>query len=298
MLSLKDVIAVIPAYNEENSIAKVIVLTKRYVDKVIVVDDGSKDLTRDIAEELGAIVIAHDRNRGYGAALRTGFKEALKESPRIVITLDADGQHDPSEIPKLIKPILEGKADVVLGSRFIKGAKGKMPFYRKIAISFITKLTRRSMKIKISDAQSGFRAYKSEVLPLLIPTESGMGASVEILDKAALHKLKIVEVPITVSYSPGTSTHNPLYHGMDVLSSLLKFVTIKHPIAFYGIPGLASLSIGLSFLIWTLRIYSAEGRVVTNIALVAISGIIIGLLLLIAAIILYTIITIIKEEKL
>ncbi|HDI31777.1 MAG TPA: glycosyltransferase family 2 protein [Thermofilum sp.] len=294
---MKDVIAVIPAFNEENTIARVIVSTKRYVDEIIVVDDGSKDLTKDIAEELGAIVVAHERNKGYGAALRTGFKEALKESPKIIITLDADGQHDPSDIPKLIKPIIEGKADIVLGSRFLKESKGKVPFYRKIAISLITKLTRRSMKINISDAQSGFRAYKSDIIPLLIPTENGMGASVEILDKAASHNLKIIEVPISVSYSSGTSTHNPLYHGIDVLSSLLKFATIKHPIAFYGVPGLISLSIGLGFLIWTLRIYSIEGRVVTNIALVAVSGTIIGLLLLIAAIILYTIITIIREEK-
>ena len=287
----------IPAFNEESTIARVIIATKKYVDKIIVVNDGSSDMTGEIAEELGAIVVTHDKNRGYGAALRTGFKEALKESTKIVVTLDADGQHDPSEIPRLIEPIIKGEADIVIGSRFVKGSKGKIPRYRKIGISMITRVLRKKTKLKIVDAQSGFRAYRYDIIPLIVPTETGMGASVEILDRASSNKLRITEVPVSVKYGPGTSSLNPLYHGIDVLSSILKFATIRHPIAFYGVPGLIFLGIGMGFFVWMLQIYSIEGRIVTNIALIALSGTLIGLLLLTTALILYTIVTIIREER-
>jgi len=116
------IIACIPAYNEEATIAKVIIQTQKYVDKIIVCDDGSSDLTGLIAERLGAEVIRHERNLGKGAALRSLFKKAKELKAEIIVTLDADFQHDAADIPKLIKPILDGEADVVVGSRYFKGA--------------------------------------------------------------------------------------------------------------------------------------------------------------------------------
>jgi glycosyltransferase involved in cell wall biosynthesis len=125
------VIACIPAYNEEKTIAKVIIKTQKYVDKVIVCDDGSKDMTSEIAERLGAIVIKHERNMGKGEALRNLFKKAMELNADIVITLDGDGQHDPDEIPSLINTLKEEKADIIIGSRFLLNEKN-VPGYRAI----------------------------------------------------------------------------------------------------------------------------------------------------------------------
>ncbi len=123
----------IPAFNEEQSIARIIIEAQKHADTVIVCDDGSTDLTAQIAERLGADVVRHEENCGYGAAIKSLFKRALEFGADVLVTLDGDGQHDASEIPQVIEPIIEGNADVVIGSRFID-AKGtaEMPFYRKV----------------------------------------------------------------------------------------------------------------------------------------------------------------------
>jgi glycosyltransferase involved in cell wall biosynthesis len=113
------IVACIPAYNEEDTIAKIILLTKKYVDKVIVCDDGSTDLTGEIAVGLSALLIKHTQRKGYGDAIRSLFNEAIKLGADLVVTLDGDGQHNPDELPRLIEPILCGNADMVIGSHFI-----------------------------------------------------------------------------------------------------------------------------------------------------------------------------------
>ena len=123
------IVAGIPAYNEEKTIAKVILLTKKFVNKVIIVDDGSNDMTKEIAEALDAEVLVHKENLGYGASLRSIFHKAREIDADILVTLDADGQHDPRMIPRIIKPILNGEADIVIGSRFLGDTD--MPKYRK-----------------------------------------------------------------------------------------------------------------------------------------------------------------------
>jgi len=117
------VVACIPAYNEEGSIAGVVVQARKYVDRVVVCDDGSVDLTGAIAEGLGAVVVRHGRNLGKGAALRSAFLRARELGADVVAMLDADGQHDPEEIPGLVEPILKGEADMVVGSRYVDGCR-------------------------------------------------------------------------------------------------------------------------------------------------------------------------------
>ena len=148
---------------------------------------------------------------------------------------------------------------------------------------------------KITDSQSGFRAYNKKILDKIIPQESGMGISTEILIKAQKADFKITEVPITILYEGDTSTHNPISHGSSVILSTLKYVAIERPLVFYGIPGIIFFLIGLAFGVWTIQIYSDEGQVITNIALVGVSGVIMGTILMLTATILYSIVSVVKR---
>ena len=290
-------VACIPAFNEERTIAKVILQTQKYVDKVIVCDDGSTDMTAEIAEKLGAVVVRHSRNLGYGAALNTLFREAVKLNPSCIVTIDADGQHNPSDIPKLVEPIVRGEADIVIGSRFLS-SKDNTPKYRRLGIKVITGIARKISYPQITDAQSGFRAYSRRAVEELGLTEPGMGVSTEILIKASEKKLKVVEKPITISYDvEKPSKKNPLLHALDVVTSMLKHYSIMHPLTFYGLPGSIMILLGIFFGVWALEIYRAEGRLVVNLALLTIGSTLIGLLLIVTGITLFTLISVVRELK-
>jgi len=296
--SRTGVVACIPALDEEKTIAKVIIRAKKHVDRVVVVDDGSTDDTALIAEELGAMVVRHRRNLGYGAAIRSCFQAGRDLGADVIVTLDADGQHDPDQIPKVTEPVKQGLADIIVGSRFLEtSTRVEPPRHRKIGIKVLTELTGAASQISISDAQSGFRAYSRNAIEKILPTEQGMGASVEILIKASQCQLGILEVPVTVRYGDlMTSTHNPIYHGMDVLASIVKLVSIKHPLQFYGGIGLVALGVAVAFSIWTLDIFAKEGRIVTNLALVAIGAGLLGTLSFFTGVILFTLISVTRER--
>ena len=286
----------IPAFNEEKNIGKVIISLKKIVNNIIVCDDGSTDLTKEIAEGLGAKVISHKKNMGYGEAIKSIFNEAKKNETDILVTFDADGQHRSEDIKSLTKPIIDQQAEIVIGSRFLKN-ETDMPNYRKIGVKVLTKVTNMSIKENLTDSQSGLRAYHKKVLQNINLTDSGMGISTEILIKGHQNKFKIVEVPIQILYGKDTSTHNPVSHGTSVLLSTIKYTSIQHPLIFYGIPGIIFLLAGLSFLLWTLQIYAEETRVVTNIALVGIGALILGAVLMISAILLYSLVSIVRENR-
>lgn len=286
----------IPAYNEEKNIGAIIIQLKKIASKIIVCDDGSTDSTNSIAKELGAIVISHSKNQGYGATIRSIFLKAKEIDADILVTIDADGQHDVADVEKIIKPIINNECDIVIGSRFLEKSQD-IPTYRKFGINIITKVTNASMKDNLTDSQSGFRAYNKKVIEEISPSETGMGVSTEILIKASNKNLRIGEVPITVNYEGDTSTHNPVSHGTSVLFSTLKFTSIEHPLKFYGIPAIIFLIIGISFITWSIQIYSEEGSLITNITLIGATTVIVGLILSIAAIILYSIVSVIRENS-
>jgi len=291
------IVACIPAYNEEKSIARVVLQTAKLVDRVIVCDDGSSDMTAEIAGRLGAEVIRHERNMGYGSALASLFRRAREIGPEAMVTLDADCQHNPAEIPKLLEPVLKGKADVVIGSRFL-GSDEVMPGYRKAGVKAITRLTNFANHEEISDAQSGFRAYGNSAIQLITPAEQGMGASTEILLKAKDGGLRIMEVPIKINYEmERPSTQNPIYHGVDVVLSTVKHLSMRHPLLFYGTPGLVALSVAIIFWIWTFQIFAETRQVVTNVALVAIGATLVGLMLLTTAVILWVLVSVVREMR-
>lgn len=292
------IVACIPAYNEEKTIAKVILAAKKYVSEVIVCDDGSTDMTAEIAQALGAIVIKHGCNMGYGTSLRTLFQKARELKADIMITLDADAQHDPSQIPKLIKPILNGEADIVIGSRFLDEKSLKeLPRYRKQGIQIITKIAKLASYNNLTDAQSGFRAYNKKAINLLSPSEYGMGASTELLIKAKQHNLRVVEVPATIHYGEDTSTQNPVSHGLEVVLSIIKHLSLRRPLLFYGIPGIIAMAIALVLWAWLLQIYITTHQLSTNIALIAIGATMTGLTLLTTAILLWVLVSAIRERE-
>ena len=204
----------IPAYNEEKNIAGIITKLKKYTNDIIVCDDGSNDLTKEIAEGLGATVISHKTNKGYGAAINSLFLKAKELKTEVLVTFDADGQHRIEDIPIVTEPIKNNEAELVIGSRFLDTKSEDMPNYRKVGIKIITKVTNLSIKEKLTDSQSGFRAYSKKSLQEILPADEGMGVSTEILIKASNLELKIAEVPIQVHYGEDTSTHDPVSHGI------------------------------------------------------------------------------------
>jgi glycosyltransferase involved in cell wall biosynthesis len=293
------VVVGIPAFNEATMIARVVLDAQKHADAVVVCDDGSSDMTGAIAKRLGAYVVRHRQNLGYGASIKSLFKRAHELNADVLVTLDADGQHNPEEIPNVVKPIVQGVADLVIGSRFIDTCGTKeMPLYRRLGAQLITKLVNGSSKNGISDAQSGFRAYNRQALERLSPLEDGMGASVEILLKASKHDLKICEVPSSCKYHNGdvaTSTKHPVTHGIGVIMSIVRFIVEEKPLTLLGIPGLLCLIAGLGFGVWMLQIYAIGHYIVTNIALASVAFVLIGFFMLSTAITLYAITRIAKK---
>jgi glycosyltransferase involved in cell wall biosynthesis len=284
----------IPAYNEEKNIASIITKLKKITDSIIVCDDGSSDMTSEISKNLGAVVISHKKNMGYGVAINSIFQKSKEMKSDLLVTFDADGQHRVEDIEKVIEPIKNNRADLVIGSRFLD-KKSDIPNYRKIGIKVITQVTNASIKKKLTDSQSGFRAYNQRVLSQISLSDIGMGISTEILIKSSSKGLRIMEVPITILYHGDTSTHNPVSHGTSVLISTIKFTSIEHPLKFYGIPSLIFLIIGSVFTYSAIQFYAEVGRLSTNLTLIAASTILIGIVLIITAILLFSLVSVVRE---
>ena len=237
----------IPAYNEEVAIGSVIARCKKYADSVVVIDDGSSDHTAEVARLVGAEVISHGVNRGYGAAIKSCFEAAKSCSANALVIIDGDGQHDPDDIPLLLAELKKSGADIVIGSRFVggNGKNQRIPAYRKVGMKVLDMATAVGSGLMVSDSQSGFRAYSAKAIRELDPEDMGMGIGSEILIKAAEKRLKVSEVPIKARYDlPGTSTENPVIHGFTCLGSILKIGSQRRPALFFGVPGVALLLSG------------------------------------------------------
>ncbi len=287
----------IPAFNEEKNVGSVIVELLKFVDIVIVCDDGSNDNTGMIAKKMGAIVVNHERNLGYGAGIKSLFLKARELGVDVLVTLDADGQHRPKDVLTVLEPIKKHETDIVIGSRFLDQNQQQIPSYRKAGIKIITKLANTTLDKTITDSQSGFRAYNSNVLSEIIPLEHGMGVSNEILIKANKKGFTISEVPIVVSYQGDTSTHNPVSHGASVIFSTLKIISIENPFKLYGIPGSIFLAIGLFFTVLTIQDFTETKQMLLSTAIIGAATIIFGTILLMTAIILYSVVNVIRERK-
>jgi len=289
-----SILAAIPAFNEQKTIGSVVLTAQRYAAKVVVVDDGSEDETAWVAEQAGATVIRHPVNRGYGAALRSCFAYARESEFDVLVVLDGDGQHRPEMIPQVVAPVDERRADVSIGSRFLDAhTAGGVPGYRKFGIRVLTKLTNLGTRHsgKITDAQSGFRAYSRAAISAIDPLEADMGASAEILWDADRKGLRIIEVPITIDYhAAGSSTHGPVQHGLSVIGSMIRYVETKHALLVFAVPGLILFLIGLGLGLYVLDSYNRTGVPALGLAMVTVLVTVVGMLLAFTGLIMHAVI--------
>jgi glycosyltransferase involved in cell wall biosynthesis len=278
------IIVGMPAYNEAKYVGSLIVSSKQYTANVLVVDDGSTDGTSKIAELAGAAVVKHKQNQGYGSTIQTIISEAKKRNADILVILDADAQHNPEDIPALIKGISEGY-DVVIGSREMK--KNAIAAYRRLGQRVLTKATSIASREKLSDTESGFRAYSKKAIYSLELKEKGMAISSEIISEANAKGLKITEVPISVEYTKDGSTLNPVKHGFSVLNRITYMISERRPLLFFGTVGIILFLIGLAAgitVIWSS--YFGSRTLMVGTAMLSMLLISCGLLTIFAAIIL------------
>ncbi len=212
------------------------------------VDDGSSDRTGDVAEMAGAEVIRHPSNQGKGAALRSGF-QAIGDRD-IVVTLDGDGQHNPMEIPKLLKPIIDGEADIVNGSRYLNNDLTDTPGYRRFGQTVLDKATSMSSGLNLTDSQSGFRAFATYTLSAFKFNHNDFSIESEMLIDAANFGSRIIEVAIDVNYLKGLNRdihkQNPVSHGLGVLVHLMQDMEFNRPLYYFVLPGLILIVLGLT----------------------------------------------------
>ena len=279
----------IPAFNEEKPITDVIKKSLNYVDQVIVCDDGSSDLTAEKAKIAGAVVIKHEKNMGKGHAMKSLFKYAKDVNADVIVTIDGDGQFLPEQIETLLKPILENSYDVVIGNRFSDDEE--MPSYRKIGNKMLDRITKLAAKLPFSDTQSGFRSYSKKAIQSIDFSTNGFGVDSEILIDAVDKGLKITETDVTVLYNTGlkTSSQDPVTHTMGVVASLLESIAIHHPLKYLGIPGIILLLIGFGFTTYAISIFNETGNFPLPSILITMSSLILGLILLLMSVVLYSI---------
>ena len=291
------VLVCIPAYNESKTIGDIVRKAKNYADEVIVYDDGSTDNTYDMAKAAGADdVVRSPVNNGYGVAIRTLFQAAREKKSDIMVTMDSDGQHNPDQIPDIIKPVIEEGIDMVIGSRFISlKDTQRVPRYRTFGIKAITRLAQSASYSNITDSQNGFRAYSKNAVLKLNLFENGMPVSTEILLNAKQKNLSLKEVPIEVSYDvEAASSQNPVLHGTGLVFTLMQFVALHHPLASFGIPGVILLIIAAVFTNTALDLFSKNGYVSTNLIMVSVGSGVVGAVLLVTCTILYTLTALLK----
>ncbi len=282
-------IACIPAFNVASQINEVIKKSLNYVDQVIVCDDGSSDTTYDTAKSSGAFVIKHKKNLGKGAALKTLFQKANELGADIMVTIDGDGQFLPEEIIKLIEPIKSEQFDVVIGNRFLD--KHEMPFYRRAGNKILDRFTKLAANLPFEDTQSGFRAYSKNAINKISFSTNGFGVDSEILVDAVNKGLKITEQYVSVIYNTGekTSTKNPISHSIDVVASLIELIAIHHPLRYLGIPGLILLVIGIVYSVIVIALFNDTRYFSIPSTLLALGSLVIGLMLLLMSVVLYSI---------
>ncbi len=270
------IIAAIPAYNEERFIGSVVLKTKKYVDEVIVIDDGSTDATAEIAKAAGATVIKHEHNGGKGVAISTAFDMARKLRIKALVLLDGDGQHNPAEIPAIIKSLLEKEADVIVGSRFLD-IKSDIPNYRTLGQHILTFATNLSSGTKVTDSQSGFRAFSRRAINIMNFREHGLSVESEMQFLINEENLKVVEVPIDAKYEE-KAKRSPVAHGFGVLNRILKLAGERRPLLVFGVSGAIMFLAGIAVGIITLEIFIKSGNLAMGYTLLSVLLCILGAL--------------------
>lgn len=294
----RNTLVIIPCYNEETTIGSVILKTKRYVDNILVVDDGSTDETAKVAGDGGAIVISHKMNYGKSRAIKTGFKYALAKDFDYVISLDGDGQHNPNEIPSILGSIFNNGYDIAIGVRSGNGTE--MPIWRKFGKRILDYATSFGSGGHVTDSQCGFRAFNKKAIKALTPRLNGEQFTVEseALIMANELGLEVTHTNVTCKYKNlDTSTKDPTSHGFSVLSHIIWLVAERRPLLFIGVPGFVMVILGLFFGILTLQHYNQTRIFLLPYAILVSIFLIIGVLAMFIGLMLNVLPRIIKQNQ-
>jgi len=286
------VLVAIPAKDEELTIGSIVTLCKEHGD-VLVIDDGSSDRTARIAELCGAKVLRHETNMGKAKALKAAFTYALEHNYDILVCLDADGQHNPDDIPSLLELVVNDEADFVIGSRSRRG----IPKYRVFGQKVLDVLTRFASGVNITDSQSGFRVLNRTALKCLKNFESnGYGIESEMIVYLA-GKIRIKEKTINVRYDvPNKHKRNPFTHGMEVLNTIIGIIGYRRPLISFGLTGSILSIAGLAFGLWAFSTYYAIGKLPYGPSLASALLLILGLLMIVSGLILNSLVQIVKNS--
>jgi glycosyltransferase involved in cell wall biosynthesis len=241
----------------------------------------------------GARVIRIPRNQGKGNALSIGLTTAALNGSDVIVCLDSDGQHDPDDIPKIVRPIIDGRADMVIGSRFLDAhSKDLIPSYRRVGQGVLTFATNLGNPVRITDSQSGYRAFKRDALTSFDYVQTGMGIESEMVRSAVKSGLRIEEVPITARYEGlDTSTLKPGTHGMSVLGSVISAVRSEHPLLYFGASGLIMTIVGVVFGLYSIEQYISVKELPFGPSLLAVMLTALGILFILVGLILNAIST-------
>ena len=282
-----------PAYNEEKYIGSMVLKVRQYAGETLVIDDGSTDRTAEIAKLAGATVIRHKKNSGKGAAVQEILAEAKKKSTDILVILDADSQHNPEEIPTLIKPILEGY-DLVIGSR--RQQSQKTPRYRRLGQKVLSYMTHFLTRAYSDDTESGFRALSRKAISELKLREKGFAIETEMIANAIDKGLKIHHVPISNIYTKDGSTLNPVRHGFGVLFRILTMISQRRPLAFFGLGGLILVTLGLALGIIVIQLFTTNNVLPVGYTVLTAVLLIIGMFSIFTSIILHVMANIVADS--
>ncbi|MDI6720544.1 MAG: glycosyltransferase family 2 protein [Methanomicrobiales archaeon] len=291
-----QILAAIPCYNEEVTIGSVVLKAFRHVDAVLVIDDGSRDCTGQVAEDAGAIVIKHASNRGKAAGVIAAVRYAKEHGFDILVLLDGDGQHKAEEIPTIVQPLLSGEADAVIGSRFLQN-NGTIPLYRRLGQKVLTLVTNARSSKKLTDSQSGFRGLNVKALNSLPLESDGYSIESDMITFLSKNGIAMQEVPISAVYDvPNKHKKNPFYHGYDILARMVGEIGYQRPMLLFGITGIVLLFSGIAFGFHAFAYYHSTHTLPFGPALASSIGLILGMLLIVAGLILNSLVLIMNKE--
>jgi glycosyltransferase involved in cell wall biosynthesis len=288
-----SVLVAIPAHNEDRFIGSLVLKLRTQGRLVLVVDDGSTDATAAVAQAAGATVVSHASNLGKTAAVQTAFEHARTVGVDALVLLDGDSQHDPADVESLIAPVLNGEADMVLGSRFA-GVRSRIPRWRVAGQHALTLATNLGSGLNVSDSESGFRAFSKRAIEEMRFRGSGFAIEPETQFAAKQRGWKVVEVPIHVHYEQPLK-RNPIWHGFSQLDNILRLIAQHRPLLFFGGPGLLFLVAGLALGLTVVRIYDATSQLAVGYSLITVLLVIVGMLAVFVGIMLHAIHGLIRE---
>ncbi len=286
-LSEHKITVIIPAYNEARFIGSVVLKLKQQPIDILVVDDGSTDDTAEIALAAGAEVISLAPNQGKGAALNAGLAHARQNHPDAIVIIDADGQHLPAELAQVVKPIVGKKADITIGSRYLENTSNT-PSHRKYGHKLLNFITRIFSGVKVSDSQSGYRAFSPRAYQLFNFTSAGFSVESEIQFLASEHNLEVLDVPVTIQYLD-KEKRSAWKQGLVVMNGILSLTGQYRPLLFFSVPGMVSLSAGVVWGLIVINRYIKFGQLAIGYAMICVLLCLFGLTLFSTGITLHSI---------